>query len=430
MTFGISVEQLSPAIANRRLVLVATARDLYRQHGLSALATDFLNQLGVSEGKLRRVGLSHAGLLAELGLTEEYARWRKADFTYAGKTKPRWNWKRAVEVAKEIVAAQSDLPTMQWCRLNGYSQLTNIVHRLGRNWEDLRVEAGLSSTMMKNGRQLYFYSRSGGRWRSRPEVCLSNFLYARGIKHWKGERYPDDYAKISGRKYAFYDLHFVSKTKETIDVEIWGDIPDDFSKGRYSVTRAKKEAYHNGRQTFLGLHYLDCHHESRLTELLSPYIGVIDAFIFDKPQDHLIESARWSEADNWLEECRRIAAEQPDGIFPNEQWLRKRGKYADRPGEAYNTLSCYVATMLRGTRKVRELLGQAGASTTKWTPQTVIEAWRKFEAQHNLSPTNCKGMSRQGQANGALIREGARIYEVARRLKVVEVARDGSSRRR
>ena len=260
---------LTGEVPDRRSVLLAEARQLYQEHGLSALATDFLNRSGVSEGKLRRVGLSHAGLLAELDLTEEYARWRNETFTYAGKPRPRWTWKRAIEVARELIARERDLPTVAWCRTNGYAQLTNTVHRLGRDWEDLRVATGLPRTVSKSGRPRYFESRAGIRWRSRPEACLSNFLYARGIEHKRGERYPVDYAKESGRKYGRYDLHFVAQTGEDIDVEIWGDIPDALSKGRYSVTRAKKEAYHEGRTNFLGLHYLDCQSERRLTELLA-----------------------------------------------------------------------------------------------------------------------------------------------------------------
>lgn len=423
-------ERLRTEVPDRRSVLLAVAQQLYQERGPSGLATDFLNKSGVSEGKLRRVGLSHAGLLVELNLTDEYRRWQKETFTYAGKQKPRWNWERAVEVARELISVQGDLPTVQWCRLNGYSQLTNIVHRLGRDWEDLRIEGCLPSTVMKNGRPRYFDSRIGVRWRSRPEACLSNFLYARGIKHWRGERYPDDYAKISGRKYGRYDLHFIARTGEQIDVEIWGDIPDAFSKGRYSVTRSKKEAYHNGCHNFLALRYLDCQSENSLTELLKAYIGVIEPFQFDKPQDRQIETAHWSDADEILETCRELAASMPDGIFPNEQWLRKRGKCADRPGEAYNTLSRYVQTMLGGARNVRKLLGQADANTTKWTPETVIEAWRKFEMDHGMTPAKCKGISRRGQADGDVVREGARIYEAARRLGVVDLARDGQTGRK
>jgi hypothetical protein len=376
------------------------------------------------------VGLSRAGLLADLGLTDEYTRWRKGLFTYRGKQKPRWTWELTVEVARELIAQEGDLPTVQECRNRGYSQLTNAVHRHGRDWEDLRVAAGLPPTVMKSGRPRYFDSRSGIRWRSRPEACVSNFLYARGIEHKRGERYPEDYAKESGRKYGRYDLHFTSQTGKKIDVEVWGDIPDTFSYGRYSVTRAKKEAYHQGRSNFLPLQYLDCLSESRLTEQLAPYIGIVEPFKFGKPQDHRIESAHWSDADDMLETCRQIAALQPNGIFPNEQWLRKRGKYANRPGETYNTLAIYVQTKLGGTRNVREILGQAEASTTKWSPETVIAAWKKFEEKHGLTPAQCKGVYRRGQTDIEIAREGARIYETARRFRVVNLARDRQTGRK
>ncbi|MEW6596135.1 MAG: hypothetical protein AB1429_01430 [Pseudomonadota bacterium] len=403
-------------IPNRRSALIAEARRLYQEHGLPALATEALNKAGVSEGKLRRVGLSHDDLLAELGLANEYARWRSETFTYAGKRKPRWTWERAVEVARELIASHGDLPTVQWCRLNGLSQLTNTVHRLGRDWEDLRAAAGLSTTVMRDGRPRYFDSRTGLRWRSRPEACLSNFLYARGIPHKRGERYPEDYAIQSGRTYGRYDLHFTSQTGEQIDVEIWGDIPDAYSHGRYAATRRKKEEYHADRSNFLGLHYLDCQSENRLAQLLAPYIGFIKPFQFTKPHDRQIESAHWSDADEMLESCRQLAALQPDGIFPNEQWLRKRGKYASRQGDTYNTLAAYVQTKLGGTRNVRTLLGQADANTAKWTSESVVEAWREFERRTGLTPAQCKGTYRRTHTNHDILAEGAKIYEAARRL--------------
>lgn len=124
--------RLSAEIPDHRSALVAAARQLYRERGISALATEVLNRSGIGEGKRRGIGLSHAALLDELGLTEEYVRWRGAQFIYAGKQKPRWTWNRAVEVAQELIVAHGDLPTVQWCRLNGYSQLTNTVHHLGR----------------------------------------------------------------------------------------------------------------------------------------------------------------------------------------------------------------------------------------------------------------------------------------------------------
>jgi AP2 domain len=406
-----------------RLLLLNTARRLYDQFGPSALTTKSLNESGVSEGKLRRFGLSHAGLLTELGITEEYQRWRGETATYAGRTTPRWNWERAVEVARELTELHGDLPTVQWCRLNGHSQLTNIVHRLGRDWEDLRLAIGQRATVMRDGKKRYYDSRSGIRWRSRPEACVSNFLYARGIEHRRGDRYPAEYDAKYGRLYGRYDIHFASRAGQEIDVEIWGDIPDAMSHGRYAKTREMKEEFNKGRDTFLGIHYLACQSDDRLESIFEPFIGRIAPFNFTKAQDTRIESAHWSDADEALEACRKLAASMLDGIFPNEQWLRKRGKYANRPGELYNTLAIYVQKHLGGTRNVRALLGQAEASTKKWTPESVAAAWRKFEAEHDLTPAQCKGAYRRSAANRETMLEGARIYETARRLGVVDQVR-------
>jgi hypothetical protein len=163
-----------------------------------------------------------------------------------------------------------------------------------------------------------------------------------------------------------------------IDVEIWGDISDAISHGRYAATRAMKEAWHNGRPGFLGLHYLDCQSEIKLTGLLEPYIGIIAPSRFDKPQDHTVETAHWSDVDELLESCRKLAAQMPDGLFPGDEWLRKRGRYADRAGEAYNTLAVRVNQWLSGTRNVRKLLMQEGG-VSKWTAKSAVAAWRVFE---------------------------------------------------
>jgi len=406
-----------------RLVVLDAVRALYTEHGPEALATPFLAKAGIAPKRLRGVGLKHADLIEQLDLTDKYARWREREFRYGGKLKSRLTWETTVEEARALLADDgADLPTVQWCRLNGYSQLTAFVHQSGRTWEDLRAAIGLPPSVR------YFDSRIGIRWRSRPEACLSNFLYARGVEHRIGERYPDSYSIQSGRAYGRYDMHFISKSGSQIDVEIWGDIPDAYSHGRYGVTRAKKEAWHNGRADFLGLHYIDCLSETRLIELLKPYIGVIEPFRFDKPQDHLIETAHWSDADELLESCRAFAKQRSDGIFPGNEWLRKRGRYVDRPGEAYNTLAGRVDQWLGGTRNVRRLLGQGHASTTRWTVETVTVAWQKFESQHGLTPTHCKGAYRSGASNQTILAEGARIYEAARRLGAIDQARDGTNR--
>ena len=77
--------------------------------------------------------------------------------------------------------------------------------------------------------------------------------------------------------------------------------------------------------------------------------------------------------------CRQIAVQMPDGIFPNEQWLRKRGKYASRSGDPYNSVALRVQQWLGGSRNVRRPLGHADANPNERTAELAIKAWRNFQ---------------------------------------------------
>jgi hypothetical protein len=418
--------KLRPPIdpTQEREQLLARVRTLYDAHGVSALCTPFLEKQPENLYiKLLKTGLKQPVLLAKLGLADEYAEWRNSNRTYRGDTKLKWSWDVAVEKARQIVEKEGDVPTVEQCRKIGLSQLTNTVHKAGKRWDDLRLAIGLPPSPK------FYPSRIGLRWRSRPEACLSDFLYARGIGHKKGERYPESYCKQTGRLWGQYDLHFQAANGGWIDVEIWGGM-DALSGGRYRRTRAEKEAWQAQRPNFLGIDYLDCLSDARLTEILKPYVGVIEPFVFDKSADHYIETSHWSDADELLVTCKQLAAERPDGVFPSESWLRKRGKHKGRPGEPYNSLSQYVNRWLGGTRNVRRLLGQGEANTIKWTPESVIQAWHDFESKHGLSPSQCEGTERKKTLSPEIVNEARRIYQAASRMGVRDEARNGRTARK
>jgi hypothetical protein len=307
--------------------LLAEVRRLYDLHGTKALATTFLEkQKGALYHKLLKSGLGQPEYLAELGLTDEYTKWREENRTYRGITKLTWTWEVAICKAAEIRQQEGDLPTMEWFRTNGFHGLIGIVFGSGHSWEELREAVGCFATS-------HFYpSRNGMRWRSRPEACLSNFLYARQIEHKRGERYPESYAEQSGRQYGRFDMHFRSAKGEWVDVEVWGNPPTNLWGGRYEITRGYKEKWAADKLNFLGIPYKDCLRDELLSRHLRPFIGDIAPSQFDTPQDQFIETSHWTDGAELLEDCRKLAATMPDGIFPNEQWLRKRGKYADRLG--------------------------------------------------------------------------------------------------
>ena len=401
-----------------RAALIAVMRELYAQHGIRALSTPFLEkQPDALYPRLLAAGLKQKALLEALDLTEEYAAWRDSARRYRGVTKPKWSWEIAVAKAQDIVAQEGELPSVEECRLNGLSSLTSAVHKAGRTWEDLRIAVGLKPSAN------FYPSRNGLRWLSRPEACLSDFLYARGIEHRRGERYPQDYADQTGRNWARYDLHFFTPASRWIDVEIWGDSLNKMSDGRYQQTRAFKEAWQAGREDFLGIPYRQCLSDASLTEILKPYIGIIEPFVSDRPSDHAIETSHWSDGGELLEDCRRLAASLPDGTFPPEDWLRKRGKHKDRSGPSYNTMAVRVNQWLGGTRNVRRLLGQDSASTTDWTLEKLKAAWQDFETSYGESPSQYRSNAKRKSYPHDVVALAAKIYSATHRLGLLDEVR-------
>jgi hypothetical protein len=406
------------------VALIEAMRGLYAQHGNKALSTPFLEkQRHALYPRLLAAGLKQKPLLEALGLTDEYANWRVSARTYRGVTKPKWSWETAVAKARELLARDGELPTVEECRLNGLSSLTSAVHSAGKTWEDLRIAVGLKPSTN------FYPSRNGMRWLSRPEACLSDFLYARGIEHRRGERYPQDYAEQTGRNWGRYDLHFRTPDGRAIDVEVWGDSLNKLSGGRYQQTRAFKEQWQAGREDFLGVPYQQCLSDVSLTKVLEPYIGIIAPYVFDTPSDYAIQTSHWSDGGELLEECRKLAATMSDGVFPPEDWLRKRGKHKDRPGPSYNTMAIRVNQWLGGTRKVRALLGQDHASTMHWTPDTLRSAWSAFVAEQNATPTQVRGGG--GKRFSPAVRAlASKIDEAARRHGMLKELTGGRSARK
>lgn len=266
-----------------------------------------------------------------LNLEEEFFAWKKAQ---------GWTWEKVLVDVRPIVEREGFLPPAGWFQANGKPYLVQAVYNMDKTWEDLRVE------FQSFENSSFVQSRNGMRWRSRPEASFSNYLYARGIEHKLGEKYPDSFSEFADQNYGYYDLHFLSKNSKWIDVEIWGEKPNGHGQKHYAHKRSQKEQFNKGRAGFLGVEFRDCYSDEDLGRVLEPFIGVIEPYIFEKKQDKLIHSVHWSNADELIDFCRELASQQKDGKFPTEEWLRKRGKWKDRKGEAYNTASVYIKKMV------------------------------------------------------------------------------------
>ena len=371
--------------------LVDFVRALYAKDGIAGLSFGALKTHRTLYMTLYLRGLRQSVLLERLGLVEEYRTWKSAQpIKYGEATREHWTWERVLKEARAAQLSQGFLPPAAWWQANEGGSLVQAVYLLGHTWEDLRSELGDFQSSQ------FIESRNGMRWRSHAEASLSNFLYVRGVSHRRGERYPQEYEEASGRAYGIYDMHFDGYLGH-IDVEIWGDKPNGADSGAYQAKREGKELFNVNNSGFLGIHFTDCYSEKQLTGILQPHIGIIEPFRFDRPTDREIPSTHWSNADELLEYCKAFAVAQPNGEFPTEEWLRKRGKWSERSGPAYNTLSIYIKTWLGGVRKLRELLDQAHVSTVKWDREKVLERWKVFRTLHGTTPNSMRARSQRGQ---------------------------------
>jgi hypothetical protein len=256
--------------------LLEYCRELYNERGVAALSYSALRRIKTLYMNLYHAGLTQKRLIAELELEDEYADYKRSVplVRTDGSVVQRWTWERCLKEAATAKKLFSSLPPAGWFQANGQQSLVQAVYYLGKTWEMLREE------LDDFDGSSFVESRSGVRWRSHPEASLSNFLYARGIEHKRGERYPENYSEHASARYAYYDLHFRNHFGEWIDVEIWGDKPNGHSEYRYQEKRSDKERYHAGRPDFLGIHFKDCYSDDILTKLLAPHIGIIEPFRF------------------------------------------------------------------------------------------------------------------------------------------------------
>lgn len=372
--------------------LIDRCRELYEAEGFPALTYASLKKHGLYFN-LYNNGISQRDLLQILGLSEQFREHRNQHWQKErdGKTLTRWTWERIQKEAMKSVADNGFLPPAAWFQANSRGSLVAAVYALGKTWADVRAACDCFQTSN------FVQSRNGMRWRSHPEASLSNFLYARGIAHKLGRKYPSRFSLETNLAYGYYDLAFLSKANEWVDVEIWGDKPNGHDEEYYGQKRSWKEEFNKSNANYLGIEFRDCYSEDRLSVILKPYVGIVAPYIFEKPSDHLIPSTHWSNADELLDFCREFAQQQPDGKFPTEEWLRKRGKWKDRPGPAYNTLAIYVRVWIGGVRKLREILGQPEHSTQKWDRETALAAYREWYAAHGRSPASMRKMHQRGK---------------------------------
>ncbi len=184
------------------------------------------------------------------------------------------------------------------------------------------------------------WSMDGNWWRSMPEACMANFLYAHGIEYTKGTEYSKDFKDEFGVN-AWYDLHFKTSDGEWINVEIWGDNPGGKVKEKYENKRKLKEKF-NKEKLFLGVQYIDCYEEEKLKQILQSYfkkpLEVVNNFI---PQ---FKSTSWSMVTE-VKEYLNVAVSH-NHFLPAVGWFTKTGIYKDRKVEEWESEFTYSSSSM------------------------------------------------------------------------------------
>lgn len=363
--------------------LIEYCRNSYKENGIEMLSYPKVSETGNLYFSLYKYGITLNILIDILDLRNEYNDYKQ--------NIKKWSLEKILLQAKEIVEEFGYLPPADWLRKNGYSTLVTSLYQSGNSFAYLRNE------LNANDSSSFVLSKNGMRWRSHPEASFSNFLWARGIEHELGRKYPDDYVDFSGLSYGYYDVRFLDKYGRWCDVEIWGDKPNGHEEDFYAHKRKIKENYNQKNPCFLGIEFRVCFDEEHLTVLLEPYIGVIEPYIFDKPTDKIIPSTHWSNADELIEYCKDFVKQFENQEFPTEEWLRKRGKWANREGIAYNTLSIYIKTWIGGVRKLREILKQGHVSTEVWNKEKALDEYKKWYEKYNILVGSARARHKRGQ---------------------------------
>ena len=361
--------------------LISECRDLYNQRGISALLYKNIDKKLYF--RLYQKGIKLSDIITQFGLEIEFKNFKINE--------ARWNWDKLIDIIRPIVVNQNFLPPAAWFQNNGYSYLKAALYSLDKTWDDLRKEFNSYENSS------FVISRNGMRWRSHPEASLSNFLFSRGIKHNKGKKYPIEYSITTGQTYGYYDLEFIAKNGCIIQVEIWGEKPNGHDEAHYEYKKNLKLAFNSNNDNFIGINFWDCYIEKQLGNILKDYIGLIEPYNFEKSYDNIIPSTHWSNADELIEYCKIFANNMPNGIFPTEEWLRKRGKWKNRDGEAYNTLSIYIKKWIGGIRQLRMIIDQPENSTVKWDKESVIQEYKKIFEIYGLTTGQLRGKLRRAQ---------------------------------
>ena len=354
---------------------------LVEQHGCIVLHEEWLkqNQYQYINSGFRNRKITLKSIAVELSKEEEYKESCRQLYNknrQYNNNRIHWTPELFLKKTLELIECHGDIPPHKWfTRGSGrkkYLGYWRYMYDQGKTVDDVRKEHGI---------QRGYVSRNGMYWKSWAEVNVSNFLYARGIKHTSGEKYGNEYKNYGSHKKGYYDVCI----PDIVYTEIWAfhSLDQQQKKGKcpinvqeYIQKRRQKEKYnekHNPK--FLGLEYDDCMDDDVLTEKFKPFIGVIEPSVIDKISDKICTPAKWSLKDRTLERVRKVLS-HTNNVLPRSQWFCKAGRFKNRKIEEWEKTLGYSLGSLDGNiskigrAKIVEEL-QADEPPRGWTKKPI-----------------------------------------------------------
>lgn len=322
-----------PKTADDKTIIdnISEIKDLYKKHGIKALHENWLKEnygQDAYEVYVAKKGTTLRDVAQKLGVWDELIQFRKQQ-----RNQVNWTNAKMQEVGQILIEEHGCIPATGWLGSNGYSGLIWAIQKTGGM--DVYRNRFVASSISR------LVSRGGIRHDSFAEVAAANFLWSRGINVSKGRKYPDLYAKMSGRAHGWYDLEFTGMTDlydgHTILIEIWGDSSTGGPGGgnaakvqTYLDTKCKKLECNRNNPYFLSFNYKDCYNESRLQHIFQPYIGSLPVIRYKSEIDKHIPSNLLNMGDEVIGRCKWICSQIAGGILPPHAWFDRIRTYKDR----------------------------------------------------------------------------------------------------
>lgn len=302
------------------------------------------------------------------------------------RAKQSWNPETADKEVLSIITKFQCIPPLQDLFEKGH----------GSVFDYYKKKQGLGINEIRNRyshlfvKEAALIGRDGRKYKSYPEACFANFLWARNIEYKDGKPYPPDFKAKYGRG-AIYDFHFQDIENRTIDVEIFGGSRGGSeSQDRYLETRKCKEEYNADIETFIKIEHTECFNEEKLQKLLEPFIGMLIPIRFAKPYDHMLCAVQWSLADELTKKASFIMSKTANAKIPAQHWFDRSGCHEGRDVEQWEdpTWSHFLSQVqcFGGLQKLRSLMGLAGDNRREWNKENVIEVFKEIYTKYNVSP--------------------------------------------